>query len=326
MLSLAATLHTLDPFAIQLTDTFGLRWYGLAYLAGFLVGYLLIRRVCKVGISSLDPKKVGDLILVLAIGVVAGGRLGYVFFYQPDLLWQLTGDLPFWGVLAINQGGMASHGGIIGCILATGYYAWKHNHRWLHLLDLLSFGAPAGLFFGRLANYINGELYGRLADANYIFGVQFPQEAQGDPVLREALAEAYGRPLTRDWLERLQAGSEPLREAAAAVLPVRHPSQLYAAGLEGLMVFVVLLLLWIKPRRTGVVGAAFCITYAVGRFIGEFFRLPDEHLGLQWLDLSRGQWLSLPVLLTGVIALVVIPKLNKPRMGGWLKADRANEG
>ena len=364
--TLAAWLHDLDPFAIQFTETFGLRWYGLSYLAGFVAGYLLIRRVCAVGVSSLHPDKVGDFIVALAIGVVVGGRLGYVFFYQPDLLWQFTGDLPFWGVLAINEGGMASHGGIAGTILASGWFAWKHGHRWLHLLDLMAFGAPLGLMFGRLANFINGELYGRVCSSDFAWAVRFPQELydrlprprngwSSDPgaalypvveplgVSRSAwfnaladyaspvqgigdVARAFVHTKLDQALELVREGGEqavPVAAAMAEVLPTRHPSQLYAAALEGLLVFAVLALLWMRPRRTGIIGAWFCVAYAVARFTGEFFRLPDEQIGLQWLDLSRGQWLSAPVLLTGIVALIVIPRLNKPVMGSW-RAPKAH--
>ena len=361
-LTLAAWLHDLDPFAIQFTESFGLRWYGLSYLAGFVAGYLLIRRVTTAGISSLHPDKVADFIVALALGVVVGGRLGYVFFYQPSLLTQFTSDLPFWGVLAINEGGMASHGGIVGTIVASGWFAWRHGHRWLHLLDLMAFGAPLGLMFGRLANFINGELYGRVCDPAFRWAVQFPQElyerlprprngwspdpgAAVYPVVEplgvsragwfNALADypspvagvgdaarAFVHAKLDRALDLIRAGGEqaqPVAAAMAEVLPTRHPSQLYAATLEGLLVFAVLFLLWSRPRRTGVIGAWFCIVYAVARFTGEFFRLPDEQIGLQALGLSRGQWLSVPVLLTGVVALIVIPRLHKPLMGSWRK-------
>ena len=182
MPQLAAWLHNLDPYLIDLHLWEGgpIRWYGLAYLVGFVLGYLLIRRVVKVGICSLNPAGVADLVVVLAVGVVIGGRLGYVLFYQPQLLWSFYGQLPFWGVLAMNQGGMASHGGIIGTILACLWYARRHGHSKLFVLDLLAFGAPLGLFLGRLTNFINGELIGR-GPTEVPWAVKFPQEINQSP-------------------------------------------------------------------------------------------------------------------------------------------------
>src|SRR5690606_13364210 len=121
------------------------------------LGYLIIRRVTRAGISSLDPVEVWDLVLTAAIGIVLGGRIGYVLLYQPSLLTSFSDSLPWWDALAINKGGMASHGGMIGLIVATWLYARRHRHRWRHVIDLTAFGAPIGLFFGRMANFINGE-------------------------------------------------------------------------------------------------------------------------------------------------------------------------
>ena len=181
-------LHNLDPFAIDLTGTFvgdlmggGIRWYGLSYLAGFVIGYLLIRRVLTVGVSPLKPTQAMDLVVTIAICVVLGGRLGYVVFYQPSLFVEFTGDVPFWGVFMINKGGMASHGGILGGIGGCLFFAWRKNcstpkHKFAHLLDLMAFGAPLGILCGRIANFINGELIGRACERDFPLAVQFPQE------------------------------------------------------------------------------------------------------------------------------------------------------
>lgn len=176
---LAAYLHRIDPIAIPFPDGWpidGVRWYGLSYLAGFAAAYVLLRRVAKVGRTTLKREYIGDMVVTLAIGAVVGGRLGYVLFYSPDLLWTFSRSAPWWNLLAINKGGMASHGGMIGCAVASLYYAKRHQHSWLHLMDLVAFSAPLGLLFGRLANFINGELFGRPCDPDFALASQFPQE------------------------------------------------------------------------------------------------------------------------------------------------------
>ena len=327
--TLAAWLHRLDPVALDLGGPFVVRWYGLSYLLGFLIAYLLIRRVTKVGVSTLRPDHVGDLVMWLAIGVVVGGRLGYVFFYRVDLLWEFTAAPPWWGVLAINQGGMASHGGMIGGIAASGLYAWRYGHRWTHLLDLFAFGAPLGLFFGRLANFWNGELIGRACDPKLPWAVKFPQEMYDVPAVADRVLLAVQRAGFEprpgvdevSWvIHQVQRGNAALAEVVAPLLTPRHPSQLYAAALEGLCVAAVLLWAWRRPRRTGLIGSLFCVSYAVARVADEFFRSPDAHLGLQAMQLSRGQWLSFGLLALGVVGLVIVSRVDWPRMGGWPRA------
>lgn len=317
MPTLAAWLHTIDPYAIQLWEGGPIRWYGLSYLAGFLIAYLLVRRVAKVGVSTLDYRRAGDLIITFAISIVVGGRLGYVAFYKPHLLAEFSSSLPFWGALDIAGGGMSSHGGMIGGLLGAWWFAYRHKQPVLHTFDLLCFAAPLGLFCGRVANFINGELIGRACPPGFPLAVQFPQEVYETAEIYDAMTMAYGRELPRNWLDLLQSGNEALQQAAAAVLPTRHPSQLYAATLEGLVVFAVLAVLWIKPKRPGTIVGGFGIAYAVMRLINENFRQPDAHLGLQALGLSRGQWLSIPLLLIGVGILVWVYRRKTPLMGGW---------
>lgn len=314
---LAAWLHTIDPYAVQLWEGGPIRWYGLSYLLAFLIAFLLIRRVTRVGISSLPTPRVGDLIIHLAIGAVVGGRLGYLVFYKPHLFLEFSSGFPFWGVLDMMGGGMASHGGMIGAALGAGWFARRQKITFWHVADLTAFAAPLGLFCGRMANFINGELIGRACPPQFPLAVQFPQEIYETQGMYDQMTAAYGHELPRNWLDLLQSGNVALQQAAAAVLPTRHPSQLYAGVLEGLVVFAVLALLWVKPRRSGTIGGAFGITYAVMRLINEQFRQPDTHLGLQALGLSRGQWLSLPLLLLGVVVLVGVYKMKTRPMGGW---------
>ncbi len=325
MLSLlAAYLHRIDPFAIEFPDRFpitGIRWYGLSYILGFVIGYLLIRRVTKVGRSTLKPDKVGDLVFALVIGAVVGGRLGYVLLYRPDLLWQFADRFPFWGVLAINEGGMASHGGMIGAVIACLYYARRRGHSWPHLLDLSAFAAPLGLFFGRIANFVNGELIGRPVrlNVNLPWAVKFPQEMfeWNEPQLAKLPPDLSDLGSLDAIIAQVQRGNQAVIQAVEPLLTPRHPSQIYAALLEGLVVFLVLAILWTKPRRPGIVGGTFLLVYGLVRIFDEMFREPDAHIGYQWLGLTRGQWLSTLLVLTGIVLIVVFRRRNVEPMGGW---------
>lgn len=318
MTTLAAYLHRIDPFVVEFTSGVGLRWYGLSYLAGFLVGYWLIRRVTRVGVSSLKPEKASDLVVTLAIGIVIGGRVGYVLFYEPSLLTQFDASFPFWGLLAIHRGGMASHGGMIGFILAAGWYARRHGHRWGYLMDLGAFAAPPGLFFGRVANFINGELYGRACAADFPLAVKFPQELAQQPPPAGMTRETVSL-----LLRAVERGDRFALQTIQPLLTPRHPSQIYQALLEGLVLFLLVGAVWIKPRKPLVVGASFCIGYGLVRIIGEFFREPDEqiaHLEFARWGVTRGQWLSILLALAGVVLLVIFSRRNAPRVGGWTKA------
>lgn len=169
-------IHSLDPFAIQFTETFGIRWYGLAYLSGFVFGYLTCLWLIRKGRSALPEADLADFVTFMAIGVLAGGRLGYCLFYAPDLLVSWDSQFPFWGALKVNEGGMASHGGIFGVMLVCWFYAKRKKLPFLHVLDLTAIGGSIGFFFGRIANFINGELYGRVAPEGTWWAVKFPQE------------------------------------------------------------------------------------------------------------------------------------------------------
>jgi phosphatidylglycerol---prolipoprotein diacylglyceryl transferase len=328
-----AFLHTLNPFAIRFTETFGIRWYGLAYLAGFLCGYWFILRLARRGKTQLPESLASDFVFCVALGTVIGGRLGYCFLYSPELITKFTASFPFWGVLAINEGGMASHGGILGIIIACILFGRKHSVKPLALFDLTTIGGAIGIFFGRIANFINGELFGRVAPPNFQFAVKFPQEIlvwpYTEPEKLSALAPAVnalgmkedrwnqlveqatvrGNPsnIMADTLQQLvdevQRGNLIVRANIAPVLSGRHPSQLYEGLLEGLLILVSLLWIWRKPRSPGVIGAAFLVIYPVVRIIGEQFRVPDLQIGFQWLGLTRGQWLSVIMLIASAIFL-----------------------
>jgi phosphatidylglycerol:prolipoprotein diacylglycerol transferase len=298
---LAYYIHDLSPFLIHFWGGVGIRWYGLSYLAGFVIGTLLYRRLAIKGYSDLRPDQVMDFITMAALlGVLLGGRLGYMLFYDAPRFFQ--DPLVFFQVW---DGGMASHGGIIGLTLFTLWYARHHHLSFLNLTDNLVVVGPVGVFFGRCANFINGELYGRVTTASW--AVQFPKEILFYPPDRlqrlldkaSKVDPAFNNP---DAVIQNVATSLPLREYLAAELAPRYPSQLVEALGEGLFLF---LLLWTLRTRfrlpDGVLTGVFFIAYALVRIAGECLREPDAPLiG----GLSRGQFLSLFMIVTGLIFLI----------------------
>jgi phosphatidylglycerol:prolipoprotein diacylglycerol transferase len=292
-------VHDLSPFLIQFGGL-GLRWYGLAYLAGFVVGILLYRNLAKRGYSDLKPDQVADFITMGALfGVLAGGRLGYMLFYDPSGFFH--DPLIFFRVW---EGGMASHGGILGLALYTFWYAYRHHLSWRNLGDNLVVVAPVGLFFGRCANFINGELYGRIATVPW--AVQFPKEILTWPperltrLLEEASAVDPRFAAPGELISGV-ATSPALRSLLSERIPPRYPSQLVEAGLEGVLLF---LLLWGLRTRVRLPDGALCgvffIAYALFRILGECVREPDAPLtGI----FTRGQFLSLFMILVGALFL-----------------------
>lgn len=297
---LAYYVHDLSPFLVQLGG-FGLRWYGLSYLAGFLVGILLYRRLAQRGYSSLRPDQVTDFITMGALfGVLLGGRLGYMLFYDPDRFFH--DPLVFF---RIWEGGMASHGGIIGLTLYTVWFARHHRLSFRNLADNLVVVGPVGLFFGRCANFINGELYGRITPVPW--AVQFPKEIllYSPEHLNRLLGKAalinpsFANP------EAVIAGvgsSPALRDLLAVEIAPRYPSQLVEAALEGVLLFILLWTLRTRVRLPdGVLTGIFFIGYALLRIAGECFREPDAPMTA---GLTRGQFLSLFMIAIGILFLI----------------------
>ena len=282
-------VHHLSPFLIQFNQQFGIRWYGIAYIAGFLAAFYLMKWLARRGYGSLEEKQVGDFIFYAALfGVLIGGRLGYVLFYRPSML---TED-PL-GIFRVWDGGMASHGGILGLIIFSWIYARRHRISWTGIGDNLVTAAPLGLLFGRIANFINGELYGRVATVPW--AMQFPAELLDHPdeaVI--ALQQSAKIDPTLDNVPAIIAASrhsEQVRNLLAKILTPRYPSQLYEAFLEGICLFVLLLLIRLRFKKPdGVTTGCFFILYPVMRIIGENFREPDAPLTG---PLTRGQFLSL---------------------------------
>jgi len=251
----------IDPVALQLGPV-AIHWYGLTYLAAFGLFILLGRRRLQhppfssiVGDSAWSRRDVEDILFLGVIGVVLGGRLGYCLFYKPA--YYLAHPLE---IFAVWQGGMSFHGGLIGVIAAMVWFAWSRKRPFWQVADFVAPCVPTGLAAGRIGNFINGELPGRLSDPALPWGMVF--RGAGD-------------------------------------LP-RHPSQIYQFLLEGLLLFVLLWLYARKERASGQVAAVFLIGYGVLRFIAEFFREPDEFLGLLSMGMSMGQWLCVPMILAGM--------------------------
>jgi phosphatidylglycerol:prolipoprotein diacylglycerol transferase len=230
------------------------RWYGLMYVLAFIATYLIIRSEVKRRGLPLTSDDISDLVFFGAMGVVLGGRLGYILFYKPAFY--LAHPLQ---VFSVWEGGMSFHGGFLGVLAAFALYARRKGIPFFTLIDMAALCAPVGLGLGRIGNFINGELYGRQTDAPW--GIVFPG-----------------------------GGGVP-----------RHPSQLYEAFLEGLVLFLIVRFASRHSNATGVAGWTFVAGYGLFRFIVEFFRQPDDHLGLIVSFLSMGQLLSLPMFLLGSV-------------------------
>lgn len=336
MNALAVWVHSIDPYAIKLWEGGPIRWYGLSYLLGFYLCYLLMRRVTTRGKSTLDKTACLDLIFYVVMGVILGGRLGYVIFYKPHMLTTFTPSFPFWDVFALHKGGMASHGAVIGLIAAGFAFAMKRKHDFGHVMDLIAFGAPLGIFFGRLANFVNGELYGR-GPTDVAWAVKFPTEiyASTYPEQRfeqlwqlapmfEPQPQSPGE-LAGALVAAAQDGNRIILDALAPYLTARHPSQIYEALLEGLLLFVVLAVAWMKPRKPMLIAALFGVVYGIVRIFGEQFRQPDDHIGFEALGMTRGQWLSIGLIAVGIALYVLWNRKPREAMGGWQKGSSSSE-
>lgn len=346
--TLAAWFHDWSPFAVRISGGFGLRWYGLSYAAGFLIGWLLLRWLGKRGAVTIRPERAADAILYAVVGVVVGGRLGYVLFYEPSLLWSFSSDLPWWGLLAINRGGMASHGGMIGVIIAAFLIARGFKQPdgtrvgrtgVLRVLDALSLITPPGLMFGRIANFVNGELLGREHTGTPApwWTVRFPQEMlvgeRGLPARDAAEIQAIWRIIDeagikatrfdlafQALLDKIQHGRHDLAAQLEPLIHARYPSQLLQALAEGIVLGTALWLIARRPRLPGVVGAWFLILYGVLRITTEVWRLPDAQFeNPRPYGLSRGQWLSACMFVAGLVGLVVVLRRGGERVGGWAR-------
>ena len=256
----------INPVALDL-GVIKIRWYALSYIVGILLSWFLILKIIKIKKIDLNSKEISDLVSNCMIGIIIGGRLGYVFFYNPEYYSNNLLE-----IFKIWNGGMSFHGGFIGVIFAVIYSSKLFKIPILTFADLIAIVAPVGLFFGRLANFINGELFGRTT--NHSFGIIFPN-----------------------------GGDVP-----------RHPSQLYEAFFEGIVLFIIL---WVMMhlfdllKKPGIISSLFIFLYGVFRFIIEFFREPDQHIGLMYFEFSMGQILSLPMILIGLYFSIIFYNKGK---------------
>ncbi|WP_088311396.1 prolipoprotein diacylglyceryl transferase [Novosphingobium sp. B 225] len=255
--------------------SFELRWYSLAYLAGIVLGYWHLTRMMKAPGSPLAQRHADDLFFYCTLGIILGGRLGYALFYSPDF-YLIKHPLE---LAKLWEGGMSFHGGLLGVLLAIAWVSRSGGLSFLRVCDYIAVCVPFGMLFGRLANFINGELWGRVVESSVPWAMVFPDAPGGLP---------------------------------------RHPSQLYEAGLEGLLMMVIMLLLFWKGRarwRPGLLVGTFSLGIALSRFVVEFYREPDAQLTefARATGLSMGQWLTIPLMLVGLFFMV--RALLRPALG-----------
>ena len=250
-----------NPVALSV-GPLSIHWYGLMYLAAFFqfwwLGKHRIQTHPLLLQSGWTVQQLDDLLFYGVLGVILGGRLGQVLFYEPGYYFANPSQ-----ILAIWQGGMSFHGGFLGVLVAMAYCAYKWQRSWLGITDFIAPLVPLGLAAGRIGNFINGELWGRVADPSLPWAMVFPRVDS---------------------------------------LP-RHPSQLYQAAMEGLMLFIILWIYSGKARPSGAISGVFLIGYGAFRFLAEFFRTPDDGIFGLSEEISMGQWLSLPMILVGVLML-----------------------
>jgi len=332
-------LHTLDPFVFEFTPGVGPRWYGTAYLAGFIVGWLILRWLATSGRVPMNARQVGDLVTNCVIGVIAGGRIGHCVFYEPHLLVQFSGDFPFWGLLEIHKGGMASHGGVIGVTIAIILFARREKLPILAVGDAVAFVVPWGLMFGRLANWVNHELPGRPLPADMQanppwWSVKYPTDLYAMQPLPAALEPLRDlAPATErvpdgkfaEWIvatayDHGSAAHQQVVDALPSVLTAYYPNNFAQAATEGLALLVIMSLVWLAPRRAGIVSAAFLAGYGVLRYSTEQFREADSPV------IALG-FLTLPMLLSAImvgvgVLFVVLSRRSAPIGGLVWKAAK----
>ena len=262
-----------DPIAISI-GPFAIRWYALAYIGGIVLGWIYARSLIKNeklwgGPAPISLVQMDDFILWVTLGIILGGRTGYVLFYNLPFFIQHPAE-----IFELWKGGMSFHGGFLGCVVAVMWFAHKNRISILSLGDITTAVGPIGLFLGRIANFINGELWGRPADPNLPWAMIFPT----------------GGPLPR------------------------HPSQLYEAGLEGILLFTILAVMIRLGalKRPGLILGSFIAIYGLARIIGEHFREPDPQLGFLWGGLTMGMLLSVPMVIVGAIIILLVLRRKSP--------------
>lgn len=275
-----------DPVVFSI-GPLSIHWYALSYLVGFALFIVLGRYRIRQGNTVFTKELLDDLLSWGILGVILGGRLGYVLFYQLDFYLQHPLD-----IVKVWEGGMSFHGGFLGVLAAMWLFSRKHKLGFWQVADFVAPLVPTGLASGRIGNFINGELWGRITDINAFWAMGFPQAHSED------MQAAAANPQWATWLQQYN------------MLP-RHPSQLYQFALEGLTLFIIVWCFSAKPRPTGQVSMVFLMGYGIFRFLAEYARQPDDYLGLLTFGLSMGQWLSLPMIIAGAIGFAYFGQAAK---------------
>ncbi len=315
----AWTYVSVNPVILDLPGPLALRWYGMMYLVGFWVGYGILRHMAKQGRLAVPYEQVGEIVGWLAAGVFIGGRVGYILFYQPEILREPL------RILAVWEGGLSFHGGLLGCILAAILYSRRIGQSFVGVSDGLALATPTGIFAVRCANFVNGELYGRVTTADVPWAMRFPT----DPVARQGLGlRTSAADVVYAAVENAKAAGT--WEAILAKAPLRHPSQLYEACLEGLALMAFLWLVVLVARRLswklpqGTIFGLFLMGYAATRSFVELYRQPDvqftspdDPIGYVLAGLTMGQVLSLLIASIGAAALIYAFSSKGPRGLVW---------
>jgi len=296
-------LHNIDPVAVSL-GPLSVHWYGIMYLLAFTAAWGLGRSRVRAGrLPGVDMNSFSDLIFYGMFGVVLGGRIGYMLFYA-------TADFlanPFI-LLRVWEGGMSFHGGLIGVLVACGWWSYKQGIHFFDTLDFVAPIVPLGLGFGRMGNFIGGELWGKLTHSNW--GVVFPHAPMQDT------------PAGMPSMTQLMSASQILQEHTAGTLVAyaRHPSQLYQAVMEGFLLFAILWIVSRQPRPRYLISGLFALLYGIFRFGAEFVRMPDNGVYVAFGWLTRGQILSLPLIILGVVLLFMSKRTPVQRR--WAKPSQ----
>jgi phosphatidylglycerol:prolipoprotein diacylglycerol transferase len=298
----------IDPVALQLPGGLAIRWYGIAFMVAFAAGYVILKRLARSGFLPLPPDKVGDLLFALIVGVILGGRLGYILFYDFPSFAQNPAR-----IIRIWEGGLAFHGGFLGAIAGAWWYGRRHNVPFLRVGDAITIGVGPGIFAVRLANFVNGELYGRVTTDAVPWAVRFPT----DPVAMQLTGAAAGRGLRERELLIERAYDTGLWDQIRNQVPLRHPSQLYEGLTEGVVMALMMWALYTYNRKRGrdlapgTYGGVFVLGYGIFRSLMELFRQPDvqftdagDPVGTVLGPLTMGQTLSVAMIVVGVWLIV----------------------
>ncbi len=323
---IALLIHNLSPFALEISPGVGIRWYGLAYAAGFFLGYLLLRELARRGRIGLTVVQVGDLMTYLIAGVVIGGRVGHVVFYEPHVLLSFHADFPWWGLLDIHKGGMSSHGGIIGCTVAALLFARRVNVPFMHIADCTALGAPFGLCLGRLANWVNAELWGKalpesMQSSPPMWAVKYPSEVFEQSYDLQKLAPLQslvnpGEPIQDAVYRAAMLGRQDVLAKLEPLLSAYYPSNFIQAFTDGPFLFVAMAIVWMHPRKPGVISGVFLVAYGAARVVSEQFRAVDEGVFMIGV-VTLPMLLSAAMIALGIALCVWAARRESQKFGGW---------